>query len=236
MRKIAVITDAHANLPALEAALAAIADEGCNATYHTGDALGIGPSPGEVLDRLLHTRNLHLLMGNHDALFAAGISDPPPARMSEDEVTHQRWTHAQLDPSLRTVVAGWPYELMETIAGLHVTFLHYPRDATGDFSSIPLGPDREDLDDPFAGYPADVIFYGHYHERAVHQLRARFVNPGALGCGRDPLARYVVLAVDSAGHPTIHHRTMPYDQSALFRAMERRAMPIREAIRRMFFT
>jgi putative phosphoesterase len=236
MRKIAVITDTHANLPALEAALAAIADEGCDVIYHTGDALGIGPFPGEVLDRLLHTQNLHLVMGNHDALFAFGISHPPPARMSEDELIHQRWTHAQIDPSLRAVVAGWPHELLETIAGLDVAFLHYPRDTTGDFAPVLCEPSREDLDDLFAGHEADIIFYGHHHPSADHQGRARYVNPGALGCSRDPLARYVVLNVDFAGHSTIQHKAVPYDQPALIRAMEQRDMPIREAIRRMFFT
>lgn len=41
--RIAVIADVHANLPALEAALAAIGALGCDAIVHTGDAVGIGP-------------------------------------------------------------------------------------------------------------------------------------------------------------------------------------------------
>src|SRR4051794_14470441 len=181
MRKIAVTTDTHANLPALEAAVAAIADEGCDAIYHTGDALGIGPFPGEVLDRLLHTPNVRVLMGNHDALFASGIPQPRPDWMDEDEAIHQQWTHAQIDPRLREVVAGWPYQLMEIIAGLNIAFLHYPRDATGDFVPILREPSREDLDELFAGHEADIIFYGHHHPSADHQGRARYVNPGALG-------------------------------------------------------
>ena len=39
--KVAVLTDVHANLPALEATLRAIEDAGCEAIYHTGDAIGI---------------------------------------------------------------------------------------------------------------------------------------------------------------------------------------------------
>ena len=41
--RIAVFTDVHANLPALDAALAEIDRLGVDATYHTGDAIGIGP-------------------------------------------------------------------------------------------------------------------------------------------------------------------------------------------------
>ena len=51
--KIAVLTDAHGNLPALEAALAAIRVMGCDVVYHTGDAVGIGPYPAECVERLL---------------------------------------------------------------------------------------------------------------------------------------------------------------------------------------
>jgi predicted phosphodiesterase len=235
MRKIAVITDTHANLPALEAALEAIADEDCDTIYHTGDALAIGPYPGEVLDRLLKTPNLHLLMGNHDDLFASGLPQPQPEWMSEEEVIHQRWTHAQIDAGFKAVVAAWPYVLTEVIAGLRMSFLHYPRDASGGFASILDDPTPQALDDLFAGHQADFIFYGHHHPTADHRGHARYVNSGALGCGRDPLARYVVLDVDTGGRPTIYHRAVSYDQSALFQAMEQRDMPIRETIRRMFF-
>lgn len=81
--RIAVITDAHANLPALDAALAAIRGDGVAAVYHTGDAIGIGPFPAEVLDRLLHEPRMRSVMGNHDAWFAFGLPCPRLARMGE---------------------------------------------------------------------------------------------------------------------------------------------------------
>ena len=81
--RTAVITDAHANLPALDAALAAIRGDGVAAVYHTGDAIGIGPFPAEVLDRLLHEPRMRSVMGNHDAWFAFGLPCPRPARMGE---------------------------------------------------------------------------------------------------------------------------------------------------------
>jgi predicted phosphodiesterase len=42
--KIAVIADAHANLPALKASLKAINVENCDAVYHVADAIAIGPT------------------------------------------------------------------------------------------------------------------------------------------------------------------------------------------------
>src|SRR5688572_9029442 len=109
--RVAVITDIHANLPALTAALTAIAREGYDLLVHTGDAIGIGPFPAECVERLLGTPNIRCLMGNHDAWFAHGLPSPRPAWMSEGEVTHQQWTHTQLDPTLRSVIMTWPYVL-----------------------------------------------------------------------------------------------------------------------------
>ena len=65
--RIAVITDVHANLPALDAALAEIDRLGADVTYHTGDAIGIGPFPAECVDRLLSRPSTHLLMASRRA-------------------------------------------------------------------------------------------------------------------------------------------------------------------------
>jgi predicted phosphodiesterase len=78
MVRIGVITDAHANLPALTAVLHALDTEGCDVIVHCGDAIGIGPHPAEVLTTLLERDGVHLLMGNHDAWFAHGLPEPRP--------------------------------------------------------------------------------------------------------------------------------------------------------------
>ena len=104
--RVAVCTDAHANLPALRAALTAIDRLGVDAIYHTGDLIGIGPYPAECLDLLLRRADARCLMGNHDAWFAFGLPAPRPPWMSEGEWEHQQWVHAQLDASLRATVAA----------------------------------------------------------------------------------------------------------------------------------
>ncbi len=71
--KIAVITDVHANLPALWAVLAATRQERCDLIVHTGDAIGIGPFPAECLELLLETPHMICLMGNHDAWLVDGL-------------------------------------------------------------------------------------------------------------------------------------------------------------------
>jgi calcineurin-like phosphoesterase family protein len=124
--KIAVITDTHANLPALEAALAAIGAMGCEAVYHTGDAVGAGPFPNEVLHRLLDTPGMHFVMGNHDELCAFGIPEPKPSWTDDGLIANALWTRAQVDSRCCTAMASWPYEMAASFAGHQFAFLHYP--------------------------------------------------------------------------------------------------------------
>jgi len=135
--RIVVITDVHANLPALEAALEAIRAEGYDAIFHTGDAIAIGPYPAECLDLLLNTPDVRLVTGNHEAYFVDGLPEPQPAWMSDGEVQHQLWTHACLDPQLRSVLSQWPYVLEREFEGVKTTFVHYGLMPSGrDFVSI----------------------------------------------------------------------------------------------------
>ncbi len=78
--KIAVLTDVHGNLPALQAVLRAIRREDADAIFRTGDAIGIGPFPAECLELLLSTSVVHLTCGNHDAWFSSGIPEPLSAQ------------------------------------------------------------------------------------------------------------------------------------------------------------
>jgi predicted phosphodiesterase len=238
--RIAVITDAHANLPALDAALAAIRGDGVVAVYHTGDAIGIGPFPAEVLDRLLHEPRMRSVMGNHDAWFAFGLPCPRPAWMGEGELAHQHWVHAQLDPALRAVVAAWPWIREEDIGGAPVAFLHYALDETGRGFVDPVpDPDPTSMDRLFALRRARLVFYGHLHYPSPVTPnivgRARYVNPGALGCSREPLARYALVDVDRKGASRLVFRAVPYEPCPLFDAFEEREVPDRAFIIATFF-
>ena len=234
--RIAILTDVHANLPALEVAIKEIERANCDAIYHLGDAIAIGPYPSECLDILLNTPKMHLIMGNHDAWFAHGLPTPQPAWMSDGELAHQSWTHAKLEPALRATIAQWPYIIQETFVGLRVTFLHYGlTDTKTDFLSIIRDPMPSDLDAMFANTPSDLIFYGHHHPASDITGRSRYVNPGALGCYCEPLARFIVLEIEPGGHYRLTKWAIPYDDGPLFAAFVSRNVPEREFICRAFF-
>lgn len=233
--KIAVLTDVHGNLPALQAVLRVIRREGCDAVINTGDTIGIGPYPAECLDLVLNTPGMVSIMGNHDAWFAYGLPEPQPSWMSNGEARHQRWIHSCLDSSLRTVVGEWPYLIQNTIEGVRVSFLHYGLTESGrSFIPIIRDPEPADLDEVFSNLDAEIVFYGHHHPYSDLVGKSRYINPGSLGCHTEPVARFAVLECREKRYQ-LEVRGVPYDDGALFRAFEKRDVPEREFICRAFF-
>lgn len=234
-RRIAVITDAHANLPALEAALAAIDTLGCDEVVHTGDAIGIGPFPAETLDRLLTMPCIHFAMGNHDAWFALGFPPNVSEWMSDGERLHHEWVHAQLSTDHRSAVARWPWSVAHDTEDARLVFTHYGQpDGFGGFAPIVREPSGSDLDAVFRSANADLVFYGHHHQRSDLTGNARYVNPGSLGCHVEPVARFAVLDVDRDGAVSVAFHQEPYDPTPVLRALETRKVPDRELIREAF--
>jgi predicted phosphodiesterase len=243
--KIAVLTDVHANLPALEAALEAIRRESCDALYHLGDAIGIGPFPAECLDLLLTVPDLHFVLGNHDEWFVHGLPRPQPDWMSDGEVTHQHWTHSQLDSVLRIVAAQWPYVIAQVVEGVRLTFTHYGLQKGGlqkglqkgrpAFAPIIGDPTPADLEEMFAPHESDILFYGHHHPASdIAGEHCRYVNPGSLGCQPEAVAPFVVLVCENGRYQLSKHMTL-YEDAPLFQAFEQRRVPERAFFYRAFF-
>jgi predicted phosphodiesterase len=233
--KIMVMTDVHANLPALRAALHSMDRQGYDLLVHTGDAIAIGPHPAECLDLLLGIPNCLFVRGNHDAYFADGLPTPQPPWMSDGEVVHQQWTHAQLGEHHRQAVRKWPYLHSTTVDGVRISFLHYGLDGSGkDFLPILRQPEETSLDQVFGRYDSSLIFYGHHHPFSDIQGTARYINPGSLGCAPTAVARYSIVMCDRGGY-TITHQAIPYEDGSLPESFVQRNVPEREFITKIFF-
>ena len=173
--RLVVFTDVHANLPALDAALSSIRQHGYDVLVHTGDAIAIGPFPAECMDRLLSLPNAYLLMGNHDAWFANGLPEPQPSWMSDGEVLHQQWTHALLNPILKSVVAQWEFVFTETFDGVTISFMHYPLTSQHEFMPVIQQPTVEELDNS-TNFPFSKPFLYHFSDCKFLFLEFNYVS------------------------------------------------------------
>ena len=113
--KYALISDIHGNLPALEAALAAIdATPEIGATFHLGDLVGYGPWPNEVVE-LLDRRGIVGVGGNYDSTVATDYKhcgckyvDGP-----HEELSHRSfaWTKEHTSPETKKILAELPFRI-----------------------------------------------------------------------------------------------------------------------------
>lgn len=230
MIRIAVLTDIHANLPALAAALDDIRARVVSAIYVTGDCIAIGPHPAECLALLLDDPLVTCIAGNHDRYFGDGLDWGGP--MSDMERAHQTWTHAQIDPALKPIVARWPGAVRETFEGVRTLLTHYATTPDGRYVPAVHPPNAEAFDALFeAGH--DLVFYGHDHDPADVWGRAHYVNPGALGTGPVSEARYLVATFERGRHHIARH-AVPYDDASLQAAYCERGVPARARVCRVF--
>ncbi len=233
--RIIVISDVHANLPALRSALTDIRKNGYDVIVHTGDAIAIGPYPAECMELLLNTPNIRFVKGNHESYFIDGLPDPLPSNTRPGEVEHVLWTHEQLGSRVRRIVSEWPYRLDIEECAVKCAFMHYALDASGrGFLPIIRAPRAVDLDGQHASVNASAVFYGHDHSPSDIQGVKRYVDPGALGCSKDATARYCSVEISREGL-TVERHAATYDTAGLFKAFEERKVPDRDSIQRVRF-
>ncbi len=199
--RVAVLSDIHGHLPALEAVLAEVDRAAVDRIVLTGD-IAAGPMPVPTLQRLLDLGDRAVwVRGNGDRDLVT-VPDSPP-----DPVVP--WAAAQLTAELRAHLAGLPLTVTLDIDGLGPTlFCHAtPRDDE-EVALVDSTLDR--WAEVLAGRPEQTVVLGHTHMPFVRLADRRLiVNPGSVGMpyGRSG-AHWALLG------PGVDLRETPYDTAA----------------------
>lgn len=238
--RIAVLSDIHSNLVALDAVLADAGD--VDAVWHLGDVVGYGPDPDGVVARLQEVDAIGV-RGNHDS---AALGGPEIAWFNPDARRAAEWTAAVISPDTAEWLAGLPD--MRSIGDM--TLVHgSPRDPLREYVTS-LDVARAAFD----GITTDHGLHGHTHvpvgfvlestRIGVHDARHEttldlndrraFLNPGSVGQPRDgdPRASYLILDLDGtgAGGSATWHR-IAYDVDRVADAIRAEGLPRRLADR-----
>jgi predicted phosphodiesterase len=199
--RIAVISDVHSNLHALDAVLAEVGS--VDAIWHLGDIVGYGPEPDGVVDRLA-TKGAVGVRGNHDAAACGGDEID---WFNADARAAMEWTRRVMSASTR----AWLTALPERREAEDFTLVHgSPLDPTWEYVTT-TGAARENL----AAISTTHGLNGHTHVPIAFSLsgdrvatdapqpspgmdldgRRLLLNPGSVGQPRDgdPRASYLVL-------------------------------------------
>jgi predicted phosphodiesterase len=235
--RYALLSDVHANLPALEAVLHDVAQRAPHATtYHLGDLVGYSPWPNEVVDRI-RAAGIAGVAGNYDSTVATsykhcGCRSENPAQEALAHISFE-WTCAHTSERSKAFLGGLPFRLDLRplgghVAGPTVTLVH----ATPMNNLVYVTEDRPDAFlsklAVHAGLKTgDVLCFGHTHKpwhRVVDGVH--FINTGSVGRPKDgdPHAGYVLLEVDDAG-VTVTVVRVPYDVETAAREVVRAGLP-----------
>lgn len=193
--QIALISDIHANLPALEAVLADLDQRKPDAVYHLGDLVGYAPWPNEVVD-LLQTRGIAGISGNYDSTVATDYKHCgckyEDARQEELSHVSYQWTREHVSPATKAYLGQLPFRLDVRPLGGHLSgpalilvhgtptlnTLYWTEDRPDDFS-LKMAQ--------HAGAKAgDVIAFGHTHLPWYREINGiHFINTGSVGRPKD---------------------------------------------------
>lgn len=222
--KLALVSDLHGNLVALDAVLADARAAAVDRVVCLGDVVDLGPQPEETVRRL-RDANVACVRGNHDPL------DEHPAMPVLLEI--ERWTRDALSAESRAWLEALPMTLEVDLDGARALLAHGSPKANTD-SLLASTPEPE-LDGWGTG-GFDLVACGHTHVALTRHHRGRpFVNVGSVGMpfeepfsGRPPrVLRACDYAVVSAraGVVSIEHRRLPLDFDAFARTMRESGFP-----------
>ena len=216
--EIAVITDIHANLPALQAALARIDELGIESVYCGGDLVGYGPHPNEVV-ALVAERDIPAIYGNYDYAIARDLEDCGCAYITphDRELGHGsvEWTLAHTDRRSKEWMRELPFDLRFDVGAASVHLVHgSPRKVNEYLFEDKPARLYERL---AAAEDAGVMVFGHTHKPWVRSYGGvLFVNCGSVGKPKDgdPRGAFAVLRETARGVEATIER-VAYDAEAV---------------------
>jgi putative phosphoesterase len=213
--KIAVLSDIHGNLTALNAVLNDIKDLGINKYIIAGDHICDCPEPNEVLEKV-KSLNGYIIKGNREEYvlnYHKGMHDEWNKYKQKASVV---WTHNTMDKDNIKYIEELPEQLsislpqMDTIRVVHGSPFAMRED---------LFPDKypERLEKALNTINESVLICGHTHESWSKVSHNKLVvNPGSVGVpfNKSKCAEYAVLTWEVNKWTASHHK-VKYDLKEL---------------------
>lgn len=213
--RIAIFSDVHGNLAALEAVLADIDRHAPDAVVFAGDLCLFGPRPAECL-RLVRDRRFPAVVGNTDA-WLAGRAQPP-----DKHAATMAWTQARFRPDDTAWLSRLPFGLRfaPTAEAANDLLVVHANPRNWDDIVFPAEADQmaqwghvrqpdAELEPLFGGVTAAVVVYGHLHIPGVRPwggltlLNVSSVSMPGDGDGR---AKYALAEWRDGRWSAAHHR------------------------------
>ncbi|RWW92263.1 metallophosphoesterase family protein [Flavobacterium cerinum] len=210
MKSIAIISDIHGNLPALEVVLEDIKARDVDTIYCLGDLVDFAPWHNEVI-AMIRDLMIPCIMGNHDERVAFDHDIIPITKHNHEETTARTgaisYTKQTITDECRDFLKMLPEQLKFTVSvtnnNIDVLLVHGSTRNNREY--IYEDHDLTDIQQMLIDGQADVIIMGHTHHPYIRKIEATenspagvLINAGSVGRSREAkqLASYVVLHID----------------------------------------
>ncbi len=230
--RVALLSDIHGNLVALEAALADLATSAPDAVICLGDVAVTGPQPRQVMARLRQL-TWPTVMGNTDAW----LLDPKPWDTEDEEsrrlLAIEEWSALQMEAEDLAFIRSFQPVVRWTLeAGQDLLCYHGSPRSNTDLIASETG--EEELEEMLAGHRATIFAGGHTHRQMLRRFqKSLIINPGSVGLPieivagqvRNPLWAEYALITSQGEQLVVEFRRAPIDFAALSDAIQRANMP-----------
>src|SRR6476620_4193532 len=224
--RLAIFSDVHGNLPALESVLADIHARRFDAVYCLGDLVGYGPFPNEVTERI-RQEQIPTVMGNYDDGVGFERDDCGCAYREADEKRRGdeslAWTKAHVTADNKTLLRTLAHEIRIEVDGRRVLLVHGSPRKINEY----LFEDRpiSSFQRLAASSNADIILCGHTHKPYTKLVDdVLFVNVGSVGKPKDGDWRACYAILDTQT-PAAEFVRVKYDLDQITRAIRASALP-----------
>lgn len=232
MERIAVVADIHANIHALQVFMDHISKE-CEVSkiLNVGDFLQIGPNPVEVFDIVMNDKRFINIMGNNEhVLFNRELMKFP-----KEEVEHQDWVIHKLGEERMDKLEKLPFKRIINIKNKKILMLHSRINSIIEF---PLLYRKKSLEEFIDDYDEDVdyVLIGHTHLPlyATNWSLKNILNPGAFGCGKDGIVKFIIMEIDNE-LVNITYKQLRYDKQKVVDDFKRNNVPYGKKFCEIFY-
>ncbi|MFR0019362.1 MAG: metallophosphoesterase family protein [Paraclostridium sp.] len=195
--KIAVISDIHSNIYALDAVLADIETKDVDMTVCTGDLVGYGTRPNEVIETLKKNKIL-TIMGNYDDAIGnlkivCGCDYPDP-KDAEKAGLSMHFTGQTTKVENKEYLRNLPKELIFNFDKKTIRFVHGSTRLINEY----LKENSKEADEVMSELVEDILVCGHTHiPYAKYYGEKLLVNSGSVGKPKtgNPNANYVIIDI-----------------------------------------
>lgn len=217
--KVAIISDIHGNIDALESVLNDIDSENCQKIFCLGDIALAGPEPSNTISKikeLIDSRDFHIIQGNTDKMLSVFSFETQNEILKTNAVMASAYLSDSklLTNEEKEFLKNLPPQEEINLFGIKILLVHgSPRKNNEN-----IYPDMkiEEIEEIIKDTDADLIFCGHTHMPCGYQTNTEqtVVNAGSVGrpFSESPESCYVIMDIDEkTSRYQIKHKFIKYN-------------------------